>query len=350
MTIDDLRAKKRELLDRKRELSQAGADPFELAILDEEILDVTAQMRAMAPTGKKQGFGRGGRVVSDHSEYRISPSDRQQFASWLRQDEDELADTERVKLHRLLRYSMGFASDKQRAALLLISDGMSQTEVARELGVSKSTISRTVNLGKANVARMLETQLAIDKLRNDKRLDLARPEAAKLLVSSLTPHQAVCFYLHYAEGMTFREAGELLGIDYSSVCRTTQRAVLRINAILGENVKVLEHVEKMDDVAYAVYCALREQSDKLPPVVCRHINRPAGGKHLLYGEDLIQENEGSVGAYAQFRVESRLSISRLLCALRERYAQVVSQPGAPKWSHPVARWLNWIFKSIAGRS
>ena len=55
MTIDELRARKRELLSQKRremELREQGkGDEMALFLIKEELLDVTAQLRALAPAG-----------------------------------------------------------------------------------------------------------------------------------------------------------------------------------------------------------------------------------------------------------------------------------------------------------
>ena len=85
MTIDELKARKRELMARKKyelELQERGeGDNMALFMVNEELLDVNAQLRALAPAGKRPKFGRRGRTV--HASYgdRGAPlvSDRQQF-------------------------------------------------------------------------------------------------------------------------------------------------------------------------------------------------------------------------------------------------------------------------------
>ena len=56
MTIDELKARKRELMARKKyelELQERGeGDNFALFMVNEELLDVNAQLRAIVPAGK----------------------------------------------------------------------------------------------------------------------------------------------------------------------------------------------------------------------------------------------------------------------------------------------------------
>ena len=56
MTIDELKARKRELMARKKyelELQERGeGDNFALFMVNEELLDVNAQLRAIVPAGE----------------------------------------------------------------------------------------------------------------------------------------------------------------------------------------------------------------------------------------------------------------------------------------------------------
>ena len=83
MTIDELKARKRELMARKKyelELQERGeGDNFALFMVNEELLDVNAQLRAIVPTGKRVHFGRKGRASSSLDAYAQNSGDRQQF-------------------------------------------------------------------------------------------------------------------------------------------------------------------------------------------------------------------------------------------------------------------------------
>lgn len=73
MTIDELKARKRELMARKKyelELQERGeGDNFALFMVNEELLDVNAQLRAIVPAGKRVQFGRKGRASSSLDAY-----------------------------------------------------------------------------------------------------------------------------------------------------------------------------------------------------------------------------------------------------------------------------------------
>ena len=86
MTIDELKARKRELMARKKyelELQERGeGDNFALFMVNEELLDVNAQLRAIVPAGKRVHFGRKGRASSSLDAYAQNSGDRQQFIKW----------------------------------------------------------------------------------------------------------------------------------------------------------------------------------------------------------------------------------------------------------------------------
>ena len=88
MTIDELKARKRELMARKKyelELQERGeGDNFALFMVNEELLDVNAQLRAIVPAGKGVHFGRKGRASSSLDAYAQNSGDRQQFIKWAR--------------------------------------------------------------------------------------------------------------------------------------------------------------------------------------------------------------------------------------------------------------------------
>ena len=59
-------------------------------------------------------------------------------------------------------------------------------------------------------------------------MDFADPETAKKLLGCLTERQAVYMYLYYGEWLTMEDIGKLLSVDKSSICRTLERAAIRI--------------------------------------------------------------------------------------------------------------------------
>ena len=143
MTIDELKARKRELMARKKyelELQERGeGDNFALFMVNEELLDVNAQLRAIVPAGKRVHFGRKGRASSSLDAYAQNSGDRQQFIKWARADVDDAAEEARAELRKMLHGGMKSVTGRQREILLLYADGLTETAIGAKLGVHKST-------------------------------------------------------------------------------------------------------------------------------------------------------------------------------------------------------------------
>lgn len=167
MTIDELKARKRELMAQKKyelELQKHGeGDNFTLFMVNEELLDVNAQLRAIVPTGKKVHFGRKGRTSSSLDAYARNSGDRQQFIKWARADVDDAAEEARVELRKMLRGGMKSVTGRQREILLLYADGLTETAIGAKLGVHKSTVCRTLKRAKKNVAGALKPSRKLNR-------------------------------------------------------------------------------------------------------------------------------------------------------------------------------------------
>ena len=176
MTIDELKARKRELMARKKyelELQERGeGDNFALFMVNEELLDVNAQLRAIVPAGKGVHFGRKGRASSSLDAYAQNSGDRQQFIKWARADVDDAAEEARAELRKMLHGGMKSVTGRQREILLLYADGLTETAIGAKLGVHKSTVCRTLKRAKKNVASVVETQQKVEALRDGNRLDM----------------------------------------------------------------------------------------------------------------------------------------------------------------------------------
>lgn len=362
MTVEELRARKQELMARKKyelELQERGeGDSLALFMVNEELLDVNAQLRALAPAGKRPIVGRH-RLTRDvhYRSGQLGASDRQQFAEWARQDADDEAAEARTALRKMLRSELGSVTGRQRQMLLMYAEGLRVTDIARQLHVDKSTVSRTLQRAKKNIARIMETRMALDKLRDENQLDMADPEVVKLLMGALTAHQAVCFYLYYAEWLSIRQIGELLNVDHSTICRTIQRAVARINDILGEDIDILDNIEGMDDVVFAIYRGLSAECDELPPIVRGRFSARPSAEYT----EKTRRAWGSVAPAISPRFQIRgnpgtrhghLDLDQhgyLFQALKKRYEGIrLKRHGhANAWAHPIARWLVRVFQTMA---
>ena len=355
MTIDELKARKRELMARKKyelELQERGeGDNFALFMVNEELLDVNAQLRAIVPAGKGVHFGRKGRASSSLDAYAQNSGDRQQFIKWARADVDDAAEEARAELRKMLHGGMKSVTGRQREILLLYADGLTETAIGAKLGVHKSTVCRTLKRAKKNVASVVETQQKVEALRDGNRLDMTDPGVVKLLMGALTTHQATCFYLYYAEWLTIRQIGGLLNVDHSTICRTIKRAVARLNDVLGGVVDILDNIEGMDDVLFVIYCGLSEKDDELPPAVRDILPRKSLGAHP--GQSNKETGQSVV---PEFQIRGNPGTRRgsveldqhgyLYQELYERYRNV-SEQRADKWSHPIARLLVKVFQTLS---
>lgn len=243
MTSEELRERKRELTARKKyelELQGQGkGDPFVLFMLNEELLDVHAQLRALAPPGKMPKFGGSGRTHHADFTAQFNISDRQQFLDWTRQvSKSTSIDT----MAELLPSVMDSLTKRQREIILLYADGSSMRKIAHRIGVDVSTISRTISRSAKKASRILDLRRGVEKLSDRGCLDLSDAEARRLLLSILSPHQTVYFYLRFVTRLTIQQIGSLLGVNQSTVSRTVNRALKRINHTLGGAVDQLENV------------------------------------------------------------------------------------------------------------
>lgn len=137
----------------------------------------------------------------------------------------------RARLMRALRRGRAAVSDRQREMLDLLLQGKTATEIAEQLDVNKSTVSRTLLRAKKVLNDKAEDLRQEDLREHPNRLDLAELETARYVLSRLTETQAVYLYLYYGEWLDMRSIGALLGVDHSTVCRTIHRAAGRIRAL-----------------------------------------------------------------------------------------------------------------------
>lgn len=268
MTIDELRARKRELLARKKyelDLQAAGqGDNLSLFMVNEELMDVSAQLRALSPSHRV-----GTRRVSG-----AWAADRRQYEEWRRAETtlDEEISEGRALMRRAAVRGLEKLPPRQREMLELLRSGLSQEEIAGRLGVKKATVSRTLARAKRNVRRETERACRAAQLRAGAvNVDLAAPFAAKAVLSALTPKQTVYFYLYFSEWLNLREIGALVGKDHTVILRALARALRNIGAALGGREVILENPEALDELAYRIYCDMAAHPELLPEGVPRPI-------------------------------------------------------------------------------
>ena len=259
MTAEELRTRKRELLDRRREeiaLQNRGeGDNLALFLVEEELLDVNAQLRLLAP-GRRVGA----RQVGEHG------ADRRQFAEW-RDRENSLDDEIAQGRDALLRgavQSLDVLTERQREVWTLWTRGLSTRDIGRRLGVHHATAARTLSRARRALAEETE-RFAAAQRSPETVLDMGDPSTAKLVLSAVTARQAAYLYLYYAEWLSLREVGVLTGTHHSAVLRTIRRGLRNIGGVLGYREAELVHMEKLDELVYEVYRQVEDLDSLVPP-------------------------------------------------------------------------------------
>lgn len=258
MTAEDLRERKRALLEQKRDAELAG-DRWEAAFVNEELLDVNAQLRALT----------GHRVKRRKDTGSQSEADRKQFLDWEQAEAGEEADGRRAELLDAAKGSLEELTGRQREVLELHTAGLNTVQIAARLGVDKSNVSRTLSRAKKNAAQAAASAAEGRRLLGDgKTVDLFDGQALRAVVLSMTPKQLLYFYLYYSEGLTLREVEELTGTDHTAVCRTVQRARLKLDKLFGGRQDVvLDHPEAIDEAAYWAWRELEDHPELVPEPV-----------------------------------------------------------------------------------
>lgn len=342
MTIDQLRERRRELLGRKQyelELQAKGeGDNLALFMVEEELLDINAQLRSLRP-GHRVGQRRsaGGDIAIDH----------QQYQDWAQQDQSADDEGTRSAMIRAAPQSLALLPRRQREIWDLRQAGLTMKEIARRLGINKSTVSRLLSRARRTMGEDIRQTAALSRI-DLSRVDMADRETAQLVLAAVTPRQAAYLYLYYAEWLTLREIERLTGTNYTAVCRTIQRGLRNISGALGCQEAVLVNMEALDELAYSVYRELQEEDVVVPPAL-----RPARVRGSKDGRSYQQEavtvpaglticGAGGRWSWAEGRQGSRpLQRGRLYTALLQRMRRAEGPP--------VYRWLVTVFQRLTGR-
>ncbi len=335
MTIDQLRARKRELLARKKyeeQLQAAGeGDNLALFMVKEELLDVNDQLKALTAGRRKSG----GRAVSADF-----ARDRQQYMDWRRQEmslDSEIKEG-RSCMKAAAVHGLDLLSPHQREVLELYLAGQTVTQISTLRGVNQSTVSRTLARAKKRVREETERALVAQRIQvGEKRVDLNDPTAAKAVLLAMTPKQTVYFYLYYSEYQTLREISALTGTDHTAVMRTIRRALRNIAKLLGGQAALLEHPEALEDLAYQAYCEIEDHPELLPESIPKPVAycpardmSPSKQEKLLRMEDIPIRIRREV-------MRARKPPGKLLAALLARQDQ--TRMG-------IFQWLEAIFTAF----
>lgn len=262
MTAKELKERRRELQARKREAlrlkEQGEADNFTLFFIEEELLDINAQLRRL--TGGKRI---GKRTTSmDGSRFTV---DRALYVQWIEaQGEETEICREGDILRRVLRNAGSTLTEKQLCYLEHWSRGEPMERIARENGVAESTVSRTIQRGKAKLQAAAERETFVQRTEGE-MLDLRREAVAKAMLDALTAKQAMYLYLYYGEWMSLREIADLLGLSsHQTVLRSIHNALGALAGKLPFPAGTTIDFRGLGELLYGVYQQM-EPDEFLPP-------------------------------------------------------------------------------------
>lgn len=355
MTIEELRGRRRELLERKKremELQAAGeGDKLALFMVNEELLDVNAQLRALAP--RRRAGSRG--TSSDHFANGAHRGDKKQYTDWTREDRnyDEELDEAHALLLDALRESGGVLSGRQKRMLDLWKSGLGVVEIADRLGVAPSTVSRTLERAKERIRA--DAQRRQNALRvPEGRADLSDPETARAVLSALSRKQAVYLYLYYSEWLSLREVSQLTGRDHSVILRTMRRGLARVRDALGGGELALENMDALDDLLFALYLEIQDMVDDEPEEVRSYIRGGPRGERQRRKDGKTRAAAEDPGAVCLSRLGRgvchgdvpEVKRGKLYQALMERRRRLAEDGRLMAGDLPVFRWLLALFRRL----
>lgn len=259
MTVDELKARRKELLAQKKELCDGGSEA--LFMVEEELMDVNAHLRALTP-GQRIG-SKGGRVQVGLA------TDHQQFTDWAQEDQagtDEGVDY-RAAMVEALTESKGLMTETQWRVFELWATGMAVNQIAMKLGRNRGSVSRTLGRARARIQESASFRMAAARaqlpVRPVMEIDLSDKEIFKVILPSLTEVQIVYLYLYYGEFLSCPEIALLINRNISTVSRTLRRAIKSIAGSFDAVRVYITGMYALGDIAYRFYVG-NNDLDELP--------------------------------------------------------------------------------------
>ena len=259
MTVDELKARRKELLAQKKELCDGGSEA--LFMVEEELMDVNAHLRALTP-GQRIG-SKGGRVQVGLA------TDHQQFTDWAQEDQagtDEGFDY-RAAMVEALAESKGLMTETQWRVFELWATGMAVNQIAMKLGRNRGSVSRTLGRARARIQESASFRMAAARaqlpVRPVMEIDLSDKEIFKVILPSLTEVQIVYLYLYYGEFLSCPEIALLINRNISTVSRTLRRAIKSIAGSFDAVRVYITGMYALGDIAYRFYVG-NNDLDELP--------------------------------------------------------------------------------------
>lgn len=233
-------------------------------------------------------------------------------------DEDRKA-----RLMRCLKRGKAVCSPRQQEMLDLFLQGKSIPEVAKEIGVDRSTVWKTLKRAKKTINEIEGAMCNEERAKALGVIDFSSREVAEDILSSLTETQAVYLYLYYGEWLSLRDIGKLLDKDYTAVCRGIHRAVKRIREKYNDNEGLmLCGVEDLEPMLYEIY--QQPDIEYLVPQRAKDAAKHAYAKRKfpknMEKKRLHNRKIWNEPLWAQRRIR-KINDSRLLRALQDAAAQ-----------------------------
>lgn len=277
MTVDELKARRKELSAKKKALELDGSDAIALCMVEEELMDVNAHLRALTP-GQRIG-SKGGRAQVGRA------TEHQQFTDWAQEDQNSLdedaADVRTIAMKSLAN-GKNLMTARQWEVLQLWASGMPVKVIAEKLGVHKATASRILGRARRALNDVVDLQAAAARggIRQDAvmSIDMSQEAVLRVVLPTLTETQIVYLYLYYGEFLSCAEIARLLEYDKSTVSRTLHRAVERITRAFHTTRVQLTGLHALGELAYQFYVA-NHDLDKLPEAPT--ITQPYWGRSTL---------------------------------------------------------------------
>lgn len=192
---------------------------------------------------------------------------RQQFLKLLAESQpvDGKSAQASAQLREEIAHALESLSAPQWDVLSLSLQGWSLSEIGKALGIARCTVWDRLLRARENVLEETEQAMTRNRLlAKGHILDMRDADVLESLLLILTPAQAACFYIYFAEGFSENMAGKLLGHGQSPVHQAITTALRNIDILLAGQDVILSHPEALDDLGYKVYCELRSQPELDP--------------------------------------------------------------------------------------
>ncbi len=260
--LDELQKRRQELqaqkeIELERQARGEGND-LDLFVINEELLDVIAQIRSLSPASWKWGKKR------SQSSADFLPDKKSQFIDWRTENwalDDEI-DEEHARLQKAAAAALDLLTPRQREFLKLHAKGLNCYKIADMLGLDRSGVCRTMRRAKKSAREIADKLLSGGKI-----ISLADPGVMEKVLVALSPLQAAHFYLFYSEGWTAKQIMTLTGSGSFRVEWHLRLIRSRLSAALGGENIFLVHTEALDEPAYQMFCELKAHPELFPEYI-----------------------------------------------------------------------------------